>query len=180
MMKFIKNWLATTIGSLCVVFMLSQTANAALITQDILLDDNVFGEITVDTRDGFIDGDYFVIESFFSLTLFDPDLGAITSVDEFSMADLFLFTIEVLVDDVYAGIEFFEFDILSSNGVGYDGFFDAFSPDPLLDNVINVTAANSDQFGQLSFGQASVISEPSVMAVFALMLAVLANRRRLL
>jgi len=155
-------------------------ANAALITQDIISDaDGVIGSITINTvpseDEGFGFKSVLVFESF---TLFGYDLvNADPSANEFG--DLFFAEYDSF--DLLAGIQFLQFDLNDNfaapftwaySGIliaGVGGEVDAF----------NITPASFVGFlGDISFGQASVVPEPSMFLLLVAGLMSIAVRRR--
>ncbi|MCC2616882.1 PEP-CTERM sorting domain-containing protein [Aestuariibacter halophilus] len=168
-MKFVKHYFA----ALLLVLGTVSTAQATLITHDVLIDGTAYGEITIDTIDGVDDGFGFLsFDTFTSFTMFGRDMG-------FSVFDF-----EAIVDstNLFAGIEFLAFDTESFDGYAFQGIFDAFAFDPALDNFIDIFdtfSGNPVVFGELSLSAPpAVVSEPGVAVLFMTALAGLFIRRR--
>jgi len=153
--------------SLSLAFTFLGTANAALITQDIISDSlGVIGSITIDTVavDEFDSVNDWVSFDFFG----------------FEAEESFLFSAVIDTTDFYAGILSLDFDVndlcfsceLAYNGfieAGFGGAVDIF--DPTSGDFIFFT-------GDLSFGQASVVPEPSALILLLTGLVAFAVRRK--
>lgn len=161
-MKYFKNLVcAATLAITSLGF--ASSANAALITQDILLDGAVYGSVTVNTNAA---DSFGLIESFVNLVL-----------DGKEIAETFIFTAIVDANNVFAGIESLDFDLGSADGFAYQGIFDAFNP---TSNRLDVFDGNGDliSFGPMTLSQPpSVVSEPSIAAMMMLALLALGVRR---
>lgn len=153
----------------------SVSSNAALITHDILVDDGtgafVVGNITVH--------------------LFENGATGLQDIEEFvsmnflgdSVVTTYLFGAIIDRDNVFAGLEFLFFDVDDAFGWGYQGIYDAFAFDPAFDNYLDIWDPATPGFifaGELSLSEARVVSEPSVLALFALALVGFGMRRRAL
>ncbi|WP_426358404.1 PEP-CTERM sorting domain-containing protein [Pseudocolwellia sp. HL-MZ19] len=159
------------------------SANANLITQDILFDDlsstdvlfETIGSITVDTQDG--DGDGY-INTWVNFELFGFDM--ITETDAAGNFSLFgLFEAFVDLTNVSAGIEFLTFDVTedSSSFFNFQGLADtAFTGGNFID--VFDSSGNVFIFGELALGQASVVPEPSMFLLFFTGLFFLVAKRR--
>jgi len=172
-MKYLKHiFLAATLA-----LGLGTTANAALITQDIIFTDEATGNlgllgtisVEVDTTEtGVIFNDSFV-----SLELYG--FPVVEGVN-----DIFLFGYEVDADNVYGGLLSLEID---ADLVPGDLFTDLYYFDGGLmffDNYSTVFNANNDilAFGGVSLAQASVVSEPAMLSLLLLGVAAMGMRRR--
>lgn len=152
----------------------SLSSQAVLVSHDILLDDVVVGEVSVSLlENGAQSIGVEFIEEFVSLSLngkniLNSDLlgGFLAVVDG---------------DNIFAGIDqlFFEFESVVQE-IYAIGFYDAFSADPAFDNTLDIEELQSFVTGQLSLSTATVVSEPSVLALFALALIGFGMRRRAL
>ncbi|OUR62599.1 hypothetical protein A9Q74_03985 [Colwellia sp. 39_35_sub15_T18] len=153
--------------SLSLAFTFLGTANAALITQDIISDSlGVIGSITIDTVavDEFDSVNDWVSFDFFG----------------YEAEESFLFSAIIDTSDFYAGILSLDFDVndlcfsceWAYNGfieAGFGGAVDIFDP------------ANGDFIfftDDLSFGQASVVPEPSALILLLTGLIAFAVRRK--
>ena len=182
-MKSLKNWVVKTLSAVSLVLALSSTANATLITQDILIDGFFLGSLSVDTSNGVdIGGGLVEISAFEEMIMFDPIFSAFVPVDLLGPETIFLFNAVIDTNNLFGGIEFLEFDIESSNAFSYNGIFDAFAVDPAFDNFIDIfdTFGGGSalvDFGQLSLGNVTVPA-PSAAILMALAIGGLMVRRR--
>ena len=174
-MKYVKQYLATLLIALSSLSFVSTSANAELISHDLLLDGGVVGSITVDTADGFGDGFGFKeIYDFVDLTIFGRDMSAAV-FDFFVIVDMF---------NVDAGIEFLAFDTDSVDAFAFQGVYDAFAADPAVENFLDVFDVFVDPaipvlFGELSLGDATVVPEPhAALSFLTAGLALFVRRQR--
>ncbi len=164
-------------------------ANATLISQDIMfqelidVDQNnqpIFAEavtighvsVNLDTLDvdsgvGYLSGTWEEFSFYgFDVDMLDPDFD--------------YFEAEVNPNDLFAGIESLDFGVtLFSATYVFSGFIDAFD----IDNIVRYTLYNLNtgdllEAGALSFGQASVVPEPSALILLLTGLVAFAARRR--
>ena len=153
--------------SLSLAFTFIGSANAALITQDIISDQyGVIGSVTVNTNDA---DDWGFISDWVSFDFFGY---------EAEMA--FLFEAEIDVMDFSAGILNLDFDV---NDLcfdcewAYNGFIEAG-----WGGAVDIFDVNTGDFvffaGDLSFGEASVVPEPAALLLFFTGLMGLVARRK--
>lgn len=176
------NTMKKIFASLGLIAAMTINANAALITQDLIEvasdgSTGVIGSITVSTNNAVIDPIYGTGEvlSFVSFEFLGYDIP----VD-----DSYFFLAIFDSNNVYAGLEYLDFDIdFFLPGIvdwAFQGYFEAFSnPDFNYFTVFENGNAQPRFFNGLTLGQASVVSEPATLAMFGLMLGLLGMRRTL-
>lgn len=151
-------------------------ANAALITQDIISDaDGVIGSITINTVPSEATGGGFSsVSAFESFDLFGIDLAnADNALGE-------QFFAEYNTMDLLAGIEFMQFDLsdLLTGTFAFSGLFSAGFNDGQVDAFEIDPAGFALFLDDISFGQASVVPEPSMFLLLIAGLMTIAVRRR--
>ncbi|MBN7822205.1 PEP-CTERM sorting domain-containing protein [Bowmanella yangjiangensis] len=158
---------------------MSTQANAALITQDLIEvasdgSTGIIGSITIDTNGALYDPVFGTGEvlSFVSFNFLGYDIPV---EDGYSFQAIFD------TNNIYAGIEFLDFDIdFSLPGWAFQGYFDAFdNPDYNYFTVFDSGSADLLFVNGLALGQASVVSEPATLVMFGLMLGLLGMRRKM-
>lgn len=180
-MKSLKKLLSKSLLAVTLIFATSFAANATLIsiTQDIIGDTlGKLGSIQVQ-----------VDESLLNTGLLDTAFGDEITLVNINLSDLyswgdvfniFLFEVAIDSDNIYAGIEFFEFDA-DDVGFGpftwsYQMFYEAafnFGFLEVFDLDGNLVRAES-----FTLGTAQVVSAPSTIALFTLAMGLLLIRRR--
>lgn len=141
----------------------TSSANAALITQDILLDGSVYGSVTVNSNSGSDFGGIMQMMSFVSLVL-----------DGKNVTDIFDFVAEVDPSNITAGLFSLSFDVGTADGFTYQGSFG------LGNNRMDVFDANFSlvTFGPLTLSQPpTLVSEPAVAAMMLFAAFALGVRR---
>ncbi|MBU2923427.1 PEP-CTERM sorting domain-containing protein [Colwellia sp. 1_MG-2023] len=174
-----------TLFTLSLVFAVSNTANATLITQDIWLDSGItteidyqyIGFITIDTEiaivdDVFNDGSLILgtVSAWVDFELFGfnfwTEAEAIAAPGAFPMFGFFEAVFDV--NNLAAGIELLQFDVTENaiNQIAFNGFIDTFVPTGFLD-IFDPTGALYD-FGDLAFGEArlTAVPEPTSLLLF--------------
>jgi len=155
------------------------SANAALITQDIISDsEGVIGSITINTVPSEdVGGGFNSVLSFESFTLFDIDIANADPMNN-ALGDLFYAEYDSF--DLLAGIDFLQFDLID-NIIGifaFSGLVSSFSNNGTVDAFEIDPAGLAVFLDDLSFGQASVIPEPSMFLLLIAGLVSIAVRRR--
>ncbi|GAB2931274.1 PEP-CTERM sorting domain-containing protein [Rheinheimera gaetbuli] len=174
-MKSLTKLISKSLLAITLIFSTSFAANAALIKQDIIGD--IYGNI------GYIE--IAIDDSLLNTgSLLDSAYGEITLVSfrlfGLDVFDIFGFSAVVDSDNIFAGIEFFEFDG-DDVGFGADTLRYYLIVEALLGfGTLEVTDINGDfvGFDTLSFGTAQVVSAPSTIALFVLAMGGLLMRRR--
>lgn len=180
-MKSLTKLISKSLFAITLMFATSFAANAGLINikQDIFAD--AFGkigsiEIQID-RSQLNTG---VLDTAFGdeITLINFNLSDLFSWGD--VFDIFLFEVVIDSDNIFAGIEFFEFD---GNDVGfgpatwsYQMVFDAAFGFGFLE-IYNASGFLVD-FDDITLGAAQVVSAPSTIALFTLAMGALLIRRR--
>ena len=171
-MKYLKQLLLTA----TLAFGLGASANAALVTQDILFTSDgvtqqLLGSITVDVdtnESGILYNETFVALDLYNFPIFE------------GINDIFLFGYEIDADNIYGGILALEIDTdLIQDNLFTDLYY--FEGGELFfDNYTTVFDANFDEliYGGVSLAQASVVSEPAMLSILLLGLAGLSMRRK--
>lgn len=177
--KLLKNTLLTLSISIASI----TTANADLITQNIIFDDatttevlfETIGSITVDTNES--DG-FGLISSWIDFKLFGFDMITETEANgDFTLFGAF----DALIDltNLSAGIEFLNFDVTENSGSLFNnqGLFDS---NPSFISSLNVFDFTSgiNKFGYIDLGAASIVSEPPMFLLFFTGLVFMFVKRR--
>lgn len=169
MLKNIKNILLALSISLTAM----HSANAALISHDIILDDKNVGSIVIDTDKADSFGEISTWESF-QIDMFGFSFDMLT---EKMNPDLFGgFSVQIDPSNLLAGIEGLFFDVTESRFgvVAFNGIFD--SGTGILDMFS--TDARFFGFGTLTLGQATVVPEPPMLLLFLTGLVAVGLKRR--
>lgn len=163
--------------SLSLAFSFAGTANATLISQDILDAGDVIGNITIniDKATEWDIGDYYV-EDFVSLRLFDIEL--LDYMD--SGLDNPLFEAHFNKDDLTAGLLSLDFDLNDVYGAfAWAGSIwsgsTAFNYMDVFDGPNNVLVYSQD----VTFGDATVVPTPATLILFLTAVAGLVVRRKI-
>ncbi|MBV2128247.1 PEP-CTERM sorting domain-containing protein [Arsukibacterium indicum] len=179
-MKSFKQLITKSLLALTFIFATSFTANATLIniTQDIIGDTlGKIGSIEIQINKNQLNTG--ILDTAFGdeITLVNINLSDLYSWGD--VFDIFLFEVAIDSDNIYAGIEFFEFD---GDDVGfgpltwsYQMVYDAFGFSFL---EVYDLGGNLVEFDTLSLGAAQVVSAPSTLALFTLAMGALLIRRR--
>ena len=172
-MKYLKKILLAATLAVASLGFTSFSANAVLITQDINVTEPgsefTLGTVSIEIPgtelgNGLVSAFGYVELNLFGVTTFD------------------VFDFEAIVDgdNVFAGIEFLAFDVTEDgfDEWSYQLLIDAFAP---AGNFLDIFDANGDPVfftGNLELGRATFVSEPSVLALFAVALIAMGARRR--
>jgi hypothetical protein len=146
-------------------------ANATLISQDILDNGAVIGNVTINLDDAQVwDTDLSVVSSFTEFNIFGYDLTT------YSMSNTY-FDATFFHDDLSAGIFTLNFDLTEE----FDFF--AWTGDIFSDFNDNVLTISDDQgvfifSDQISMGDVSVVPTPATLVLFLTAVAGLASRRK--
>jgi|GEM_PF-1320544 len=179
----LKNLLKNTLLTLSLSLFAMGSANANLVTQDILFDDSNttevvlerIGTITIETTN--ID-EFGLIGSWVNFQLFNFDM---TTEDEANGDfNLFgLFEVSVDINNLKAGIEFISFDVTENENqlFNFQGLVDTASGSNYFVDVFDFSGGLY-AFGDLSLGEANVVPEPSVILLFLTGLILMAAKRR--
>ena len=180
-MKSLTKLISNSLFAVTLIFATSFAANAGLINikQDIFSD--AFGKIgSIEIQ---IDNSQLntgVLDTAFGddITLINFNLSDLFSWGD--VFDIFLFEVVIDSDNIFAGIEFFNFD---GDDVGfgpatwnYQMFYDSFLEFGFLE-VFNLSG-NLVLETEISLGRAQVVSAPSTIALFTLAMGALLIRRR--
>lgn len=170
-MKYLKKILLAATLAVASLGFTSFSANAVIITQEFDFLGGPFGSVTIEIPDTELGNGLVFVDSFVELNL----LGE----TDFTNNGFF---VTVNGDNVFDGIEFISFDVMANNPDFWNWqlVMDAFTP---AVNFLDVF----DDFGnpvlfavadELSLGKATFVSEPSVLALFAVALVAMGARRR--
>ena len=180
-MKSLKKLISKSLLAITLMFATSFAANATLINikQDIIGD--FFGKIgSIEIQINKNQLNTGVLDTAFGdeITLVNINLSDLYSWGD--VFDIFLFEVVIDSDNIYAGIEFFEFD---GDDVGfgpltwsYQMFYEAAFDFGYLE-VFDLDG-NLVEFDSFRLGTAQVVSAPSTLALFTLAMAALLIRRR--
>lgn len=165
-MKYFKKIIIAT-SLIFTMLGISSNANAVLITQDLMEGSDVIGTISINTDDADIFGGFGEAYAAVSFNFLGFDIPG---------EDVLFFQAIFNPDNLYAGIEFLNFDVdFALVGWAIDGYYDAFdNPDFNYFSVFD--AQGLFYAGNLSLGQASVVSEPTSIALFSMMLVLVGLR----
>ncbi|NMH58726.1 hypothetical protein [Alteromonas ponticola] len=184
-MKNLKNLLSTLALVSCSLFATFQT-QAAIIEQDIFIEDDFFGLINLGTVAVEIDNDVVNTGQGLLYTSFDFPAISLVSLEilgSTGIFDFFDFDAGVDSDNIFAGIEFLFFDIeefVFVDNWSYQLLFDAANTDMNYADIFD-SQGSLVAFGENVFlGQArlSDVSLPSSLSLAGLMALVLFSRRR--
>lgn len=177
--KLLKNTLLTLSISIATI----TTANADLITQDIIFDDatttevlfETIGSITVDTNES--DG-FGLISSWVDFQLFGFDMITETEANgDFTLFGAF----EVFVDltNITAGVEFLTFDVTESSSqlFNFQGLVDTATGANFFLDVFDFSGGLY-AFGDIALGNASIVPEPEMFFLFLTGLVFIFVKRR--
>ncbi|MBT1065005.1 PEP-CTERM sorting domain-containing protein [Bowmanella sp. Y26] len=174
------NKIKKLLSTLCLLAAVSTQANAALITQDLIEvasdgSTGIIGSITINTNGA----------------LYDPVFGTgeVATAVSFNFlgfdippTDILFFQAIFDVNNLHAGLEFLNFDVtFMLPGLvnwAFDGLYETGSLGNYF-SVFDLDAGDLAFFNELALGRASVVSEPTTLAMFSLMLAMLGMRRKL-
>lgn len=167
----IKNLLRNTLLTLSITLTAITSANAALITQDIIFDDATssevlfekIGSLTVDTKDQ--DG-FGLISSWVDFQLFGFDMITETEAN----GDFLLFgEFSAFIDlqNIEAGIEFLTFDVTESQTqfFNFQGLVDTATGDNFFIDVFDFSGGLY-AFGDIALDKANIVPEPSMLLLF--------------
>lgn len=163
--------------SLALAFSFAGTANATLISQDILFDDFndnvdefvVIGQVTInlDTLDEFNS----VVGSWESFTFYGYEMDAFDPA-----MDLFVAVVDPT--NLMAGIESLDFDVMLFGYYSFAGFVDGFDPNWSISYSLWDGQAVLLEAGLLAFGEANVVPTPATLVLFLTALMGLVVRRK--
>ena len=180
-MKSLKKLISKSLLAITLMFATSFAANATLIniTHDIIGD--FYGKIgTIEVQINKNQLNTGILDTAFGddITLVNINLSDLYSWGD--VFDIFFFEVAIDSDNIYAGIEFFEFD---GDDVGfgpftwsYQMFYDATLGFGFLE-IFNLDGDLVD-FDSITLGAAQVVSAPSTIALFTLAMGALLIRRR--
>ncbi|MAD77314.1 MAG: hypothetical protein CML20_21485 [Rheinheimera sp.] len=180
-MKSITKLISKSLFAITLMFATSFAANAGLINikQDIIGD--FYGKIgSIEIQ---------IDNSQLNTGILDTAFGDSITLINFNLSDLyswgdvfnvFLFEVVIDSDNIFAGIEFFEFD---GDDVGFGPF--TWSYQMIFDDAFGFgflevfdLDGNLVDFDSISLGAAQVVSAPSTIALFTLAMGALLFRRR--
>ncbi|MDO6508108.1 PEP-CTERM sorting domain-containing protein [Colwellia sp. 4_MG-2023] len=190
-----------TLFTLSLVFAVSNTANATLITQDIWLDSGItteidyqyIGFITIDTEiaivdDVFNDGSLMLgtVSAWVDFELFgfnfwtEAESDAALDADPLSFPMFGFFEAVFDTNNLAAGIELLDFDVTENtfDFYAFSGLIDIFTP-PGFGDIFDPTGGLYD-FGELAFGEArlTAVPEPTSLLLFLAAAIGLTTRRK--
>jgi len=156
-------------------------ANATLISQDILFNSEyddadefeVIGSLTIslDTMNewGEVSGAWETFSFFgYEADAFNPEWDQFIAI--------------VDVNDLYAGLNFLQFDVTVFEELSFAGVIDAYAEEPEFENItfslFNNANAELYDAGTLAFGDVSVVPTPATLVLFLTAVAGLVSRRK--
>lgn len=175
-MKSFKTFTASIVFAASMLFSLNANAVAVLITQDILVGGDVFGQISfeIDSRDL---NSGAILDTAFDGT---PTFVNATFFNFFSTSEVFNFEAVIDTSNIFAGLEFLAFDGVDDDPVApfiYQIIIDPFAGFGFID-IFDLTTGDFFGFsGEVALGQVTV-NAPSIIALFSLVLAGLVFIRR--
>jgi hypothetical protein len=168
-MKSIKTLAVSFALAASMLFSLNASAGAVLVTQELLVGGNVFGEVSIaiDSRDlnaGVI------LDTAFDGT---PSFVNATFFNFFNTSEVFNFEAVIDTSNIFAGFEFLAFDVLDDDPSVpfiYQVIVDPFASLGFID-IFDFTTGDFFAFSdEVTLGQVTV-NAPSMIALFSLMLA---------